>query len=150
MYKNEYICSIHCRSMEKKDVGIIEYGSEIWINQKHLEKKLDIANIADKTQYYSSEFKKMRSEIQECDKYQPCRIFIKNTLTVEVTMTSVKTQATIFMEKFGVNQLDKVTRKQQSLGLRLEKLFQNEKIIEEYSALHYRTDFTFTKHGLLV
>ena len=29
MYKNEYICSIHCGSMEKNDVEVIEYGSEI-------------------------------------------------------------------------------------------------------------------------
>ena len=36
------------------------------------------------------------------------------------------------------------------MGLRLKKLFQNEDIIEEYFALHYRTDFTFKKHGLLV
>ena len=66
MQKNECICSIHCRSKEKNGVEVIEYGSEIWINQKHLEKKLGIANIADRTQYYSSEFKKMRREIQEC------------------------------------------------------------------------------------
>ena len=36
------------------------------------------------------------------------------------------------------------------MGLRLKKLFQNEYIIEEYFALHYRTDFIFKKHGLLV
>ena len=39
-YKSEYICSIHCRSMEKNDVEVIEYGSEIWINQNHLQKNL--------------------------------------------------------------------------------------------------------------
>ena len=45
--------------MEKKnDVEVMEYGREIRIDQKYLEKKLDIANIADRTQYYSSEFKK--------------------------------------------------------------------------------------------
>ena len=97
---------------EKNDVEVIEYGSEIWINQKHLEKKLDIANIADRTQYYSSEFKKMRCEILECGKYQHYEIFIKNTLAVEITMSAVKTQAAIFREKFGVNQHDKVLRKQ--------------------------------------
>ena len=58
MYKSEYICSIYCRSMGKNDVEVIAEGSGIWINQKHLEKKLDIANIADRTHYYSSEFKK--------------------------------------------------------------------------------------------
>ena len=65
-------------------------------------------------------------------------------------MSSAKTQAAIFKSKFGVNQHDKVLRKQQSLGLRLKKLFPNENIIEEYFALHYRTDFTFKKHMLLV
>ena len=42
---------------KKNDVEVIEHGGEIWINQKYLEKKLDIANIADRTQYYSPEFK---------------------------------------------------------------------------------------------
>ena len=65
-------------------------------------------------------------------------------------MSAVKTQSAIFKSKFGVNQHDKVLRKQQSLGLRLKKLFPNENIIEEYFALHYRTDFTFKKHMLLV
>ena len=53
IYKNDYICSIHCRTMEKDDVEVIESGGEIQINKKHLEKKLDIANIADIVQYYS-------------------------------------------------------------------------------------------------
>ena len=92
----------------------------------------------------------MRCEIQECGKHQPCRIFIKNTLAVEIKMGSVKTKAAIFKSKFGVNKHDKVLRKQQSLGLRLKKIFPNEEIIEEYSALHFRTDFTFKKHMLVV
>ena len=36
------------------------------------------------------------------------------------------------------------------MGLRLKKLFENEDIIEEYFALHYRSDFTFKKLVLLV
>ena len=46
-------------------------------------------------------------------------------------MSSIKTQAAIFYSKFGVNQCDKVLRKQQSLGLRIKKIFPNEEIIEE-------------------
>ena len=85
----------------------------------------------------------MRCEIQECVNHQPCRIIIiKNTLVVEITMSSVKTQAVIFWDKFGVNQHDKVLCKQQSLGLRLKKIFPNADTTEEHSALHYRTDFT--------
>ena len=136
--------------MEKNNVEAIEHGGEISINQGHLQKKLDIANIADRTQYYSSEFKKMRCEIQECGKYQHYGTFIKNTLAVEITMSAVKTQAAIFREKFGVKQHDKVLRQQQSLVLRLKKLFPSENITEEYFALHYRTDFTFKKYVLVV
>ena len=77
-------------------------------------------------------------------------MFIENTLAVEITMSAVKTQAVIFRDKFGVNQHDKVLRKQQSLILRLKKLFPSEDIIEEYLALHYKTDFTFTKRMLVV
>ena len=76
----------------------------------------------------------MRCKIQECGKYQPCRIFIKNTLAVEITMSAVKTQAAIFKRKFGVKQ-HKVLHKQQSLGLRLKKLFPSEDIIDEDFAL---------------
>ena len=137
-------------TQRKDSVEVIEFCGKIWINQRHLQEKLDIANLSVRTQYYSDEFKKMRCDIQECDKYQPCRMFTENTLAVEITMNAVKTQAVIFRSKFGVNQHDKVLRKHQSLGLRLKKLFPNEDIIEEYSALHCRTDFTFKKRMLVV
>ena len=65
-------------------------------------------------------------------------------------MGSVKTQVVIFRDKFGVNEHDKVLRKQQLLGLRLKKIFPNEDTLGEYSALHYRTYFTFKKHMLVV
>ena len=90
--------------------------------------RLNSVNSTNRSQYYSSEFKKMRSEIQECGKYQTCRIFIKNTLAVEITMSSVKTQAAILKSKFEVNQHEKVLHKQQSLGLRLKKILVNEDI----------------------
>ena len=136
MYKMDSFTLFTANAWRKNDVEVIEYGGKIRINQGHLQEKLGIANIADRTQYYSNEFKKMRCEIQECGKYQPCRMFIENTLAVEITMSVVKTQAAIFKSKYRVNQHDKVLRKQQSLGLRLKKLFPNENIIEECFALN--------------
>ena len=88
--------------------------------------------------------------MQETSKYQPFRMFIENTIAVEITMSAVKTQAIIFRDRFGVKKHDKVLHKQQSLVLRLEKLFSSEDIIEGYFALYYRTDFTFKKHMLVV
>ena len=150
MYKMDSLALFTANTWRKNDVKVIEYGGKIWINHMHLQEELGIANTADRTQYYSDEFKKMRCEIQECGKYQPCRMLNENTLVVEITMSAVNTQAAIFKIKFGVNEYGKVLRKQQSLGLRLKKLFPNENIIEEYFALHYRTNFTFKKHMLVV
>ena len=77
----------------------------------------------------------MRCELQIFGKYQPCRMFIENTLAVEITMGAVKTEAATFKSKFGVNKHDKVLRKQQPLCLRLKNISPNEGITEEYSAL---------------
>ena len=103
--------------MEKNDAEVIEHGGEIWINQKYLEKNLILQILQTELQ----DLKIMRCEIQEFGKYQPCRVFIKNTLAIEITMSAVKTQAVIFRDKFRVNQHDKVLRKKQSSGLRLQK-----------------------------
>ena len=46
----------------------------------------------------------MRCKIQECGQYQPCTMFIENSLAVETTMCAAKAQAAIFRKKFGVNQ----------------------------------------------
>ena len=52
-------------------------------------------------------FKKMKCEIQECGKYQPCRMFIENTLAVEITMSAVKTQAAILKVNLELNNMTK-------------------------------------------
>ena len=77
-------------------------------------------------------------------------MFIENASAVDITMSSVKTQAAIFKSRFGVKEHDKVLRRRQSLGLRQSKLFPSEGIIKESSVLNYRTDFTFKKHMLVV
>ena len=64
-------------------------------------------------------------------------------------MLHTQTQTAIFRDGFEVNQHNKVLCKQQSLGLRLKKLFLSEDI-EEYFTLHYRTDFKFKNHMLMV
>ena len=64
MYKMNSFALVTANTWRKNDVEVIEYGEKIWINQRHLQRKLGIANIADRTQYYSDEFKKMRCEIK--------------------------------------------------------------------------------------
>ena len=80
MYKmSDSFALFTAKAWKKSDVEVKQYGSNMSINQSHLQGKLGIANITDRTQYYSDKLKKMRCEIQECGKYPPCRMFIENT-----------------------------------------------------------------------
>ena len=58
-----------------------KFDGEKWINQTQLKDALGHSNIASKTQCYSSEYKRKRHEIQDCDDYQPCRMFLKRRIS---------------------------------------------------------------------
>ena len=56
MYKMNSFALFTANTWRKNDVEVVEYGGEIWISQRHLQKTLAIANIGDRTQYYSDKF----------------------------------------------------------------------------------------------
>ena len=49
MYKMNSFALVTANTWRKNDVEVIEYGEKIWINQRHFQRKLGIANIADRT-----------------------------------------------------------------------------------------------------
>ena len=133
------------------DVEAIRYNGKKWINEKDLEKALGCKNVAgDKTQYYSDEFTKRRYEIQECEDFEPCRKSIAEELAIHLILDIKTVKAGGLKIKLGFNQLDLIMTKQQSIGLRLKKLFPNEEIIEDFSALKYLIDFYFPKYKLAI
>ena len=57
MYKmSDPFALFTAEAWRKNDVELIENGGKIWINKGHLQEKLGIAKIADRTQYYSHKF----------------------------------------------------------------------------------------------
>ena len=64
-----------------------------------MKKKIGILNVSHKTQYYLSESKKMRCDIQDRGNYQPCRMFIENSVAKDITMNSVKAKVAISRSK---------------------------------------------------
>ena len=131
MYKM-YIFSINTWS--KIDVEAIKYnGGEKWVNEKHLENVIGYKNVTgNKTQYYSHKFKKRRYEIQDCEDFQPRRKFTAEKLTIHLMLDIKTVKAVELKTKLGFNQLDPIMTKQQSIGLRIRKIFPNEKIIEDF------------------
>ena len=81
------------KTWKKNGVEAINYDIKKWINQTQLENTLGHSNIASRTQYYSSKFKRKMYEIQECEDYQPCRMFLKEELAVTIMMDTRTTKA---------------------------------------------------------
>ena len=144
MYKM-YTCST--KTWKKNGVEAINYDGEKWINQTQLGNALGHSNIASRTQYYSSEYKRKSYEIQDCEDYQPCRMFLKEELAVTIMMDT-RTKAVEFRAKFKNNQHDPILTKEQSIVSKIVKAFSNEKIIEQFFVLKEKIDFYFPRHKL--
>ena len=63
-------------------------------------------------------------EIQDCDGYQPYRIFLEEELTVTIMLdTQGIAEAVGFRAKLGISQYDPIINKQQSVGSKIKKEF---------------------------
>ena len=58
---------------------------ELWLNERHIEKKLGLKNLPALTNQYPKEYKKHRSELNESTK-QPNRRFIHVELALTIIM----------------------------------------------------------------
>ena len=56
MYNMASFVLFTVNAWRENGVEIIEYSDEIWINQEHLQEKLYLSKIYDRTQYYSDKF----------------------------------------------------------------------------------------------
>ena len=112
-----------------------------WINQTQLGNALGNSNIASRTQYYSSQYKRKRYEIQDCEDYQPCRMFLKEELAVTTMIDTRTSKAVEFRAKFKINQHDPILTKEQSIGSKVIKAFSNEKTKEQFFVLNEKIDF---------
>ena len=63
------------KTWSKNSAKAINYNGQKWINQTQMGNVLGHSNILSRTQYYFSEYKRKRYEIQDCEDYQPCRMF---------------------------------------------------------------------------
>ena len=90
-------------------------------HKKHLETALGYKN--NKTQYYSSEFEKIRYKIQDCEDFQPCRKFVVKEFAIHLIIDIKAVKAAELKIKLCFNQVDPIMSKQEPIGLKLKKLF---------------------------
>ena len=74
MYK---MVDINKKTYENNDIEVIVDGIEMsWLNEKHIEEKLDHKNLPAITNKYDSVYKIHRYELVDKTKKQPNKIFV--------------------------------------------------------------------------
>ena len=69
------IVKITKETWEKNDVEVIAFNGKKWLNEKHIETRLEHSNLPAITNKCDLMYKKCRFKLQNCGKNQPCRIF---------------------------------------------------------------------------
>ena len=68
---------IICGSVEKNDVEVIEYGGEIWIIQKHLEKSLTLQILLTELSIIPQNLKKWDAKYKSMVNINPVEFLLK-------------------------------------------------------------------------
>ena len=136
--------------MAKNDVEVIIFNEKKWLNEKHVEVRLQHSNLPHITNQYSSELKNQRQELPNCGKYQPCRKFLREDLAIQVILDCRTTPAVNFRTRLGFNQRDPIMTQEQSILTKIRSMFPNETIKFQYHVLNYKIDAYLPKHKLAI
>ena len=99
----------------------------MWLNEKHIEKKLGRSTFNKATLKYSSELRKQKQELlKDCFK-QTCRIFIKENLALHLIMDSRTVSAIDFRSRLGFKQQDPIMTQEQSVLTKIREAFTTKK-----------------------
>ena len=93
---------------EKTEVEVIIFNGKKWLNEKHIEKQLELSNLPSVTLQYSSDLRKQREELQDCGNKQPCRRFLIDDFAIQIIMDCRTTPAVNFKTRLGFKQHDPI------------------------------------------
>ena len=105
---------------ERNCVEVIVFNDKKWLNQTNIKDQLKDSNLAAITLKY----RKQRQELENCGKYQPCRIFLKESLAMHIIMDYRTTPAVNFRTKLGFRQHDLImTQEEESVLTKIMTVF---------------------------
>ena len=122
---------------------------KLWLNERHVEKKLGHKNLPALTNQYPKEYKKQRSELNESTN-QPNRRFIHVDLALKVIMNSRTDESCKFKRNLGFTLHDVINTKEQTVISAIKDAFEGENMQTQYTILNYRIDFYFHEYKLAI
>ena len=69
---------------ERNGVEVIVFNGKKWLNETNIKDQLKHSNLAAVTLQYSSELRKQREELQDCNNYRPCRRFLEEDFAKQI------------------------------------------------------------------
>ena len=128
------------KAYERNDIEIIVDNNRIlWLNEKHIQERLDNKNLRKIATKYYPENKKQRYELVSEPKKQCNRIFVDEKLRIKVIMDCRTTSAHKFRTRFGFKENDVVLTKEKIVLTKIKSSFGGENMKTEY-VLGYRFD----------
>ena len=133
--------------MGKKWCRSNNFNGKKWLNE---ETQLGHANLSAITLQYSSELRKQRQELQNCDKNQPRRRCLNENFAKQIIMGCRTTSAINFKTRLGFNQHDPMMTQEQSILSKIVTVFGVEEVILQHNVLGYIIDTYLFKHKLAI
>ena len=99
--------------MGKNDAEVIIFNGEKWLNEANIKSQLKHSNLAAVTLQYPVKYRKQRQELQNCGNYQPCRIFLKESLAAQIIIDCRTTPAVNSRTKLAFRQHDAIMTQEQ-------------------------------------
>ena len=138
-------------AFENNDIEVIVDSIDtLWLNERHIEKKLSHKNLPAITNKYDEIYKKHRYELVDEPIKQPNRRFLRIDLALKIIMDYRTDESCSLKRNLGFNLHDVTNAKEQTVLKSIKDAFEGEDMQTQYSVLGYRIDLYFHKYKLAI
>ena len=133
-------------TFENNDIeAIIDGVNTLWLNERHIEKKLGHKNLPSITNKYDKIYKKRRRELVNEPIKQPNRRFLRNDLALKIIMDCRTDESCDLKKNVGFTLHDVINTKEQTIINSTKDSFEGEDMEMQYPVIGYKIDLYFHK-----
>ena len=148
MYK---MVNITKETLENNDIEVIvDRVNALWLNEKHIEKKLSYKHLPAITNKYNKKYKKHRYELADETIEQPYRRFLRIDLALKTIMDCRKDESWSLQRNPGFTLHNAINTKEQTIINSIKYAFEGEDMQTLYTVIGYRIDLYFHEYKLAI
>ena len=136
-------------AFENNDIEVIVDSIDtLWLNERHIEKKLSHKNLPAITNKYDEIYKKHRYELVDEPIKQPNRRFLRIDLALKIIVVCRTDESCSLKRNLGFKLHDVINTKEQTVINSIKDAFEGENMQTQYSVLGYKIDLFFINTNL--